>query len=52
MAEWLSLIAAVLGGVVRVSDSGLGCGPGGSPCLTGFSSTAFRAAILANLTIE
>jgi predicted small secreted protein len=30
----------------------LGCGPGGSPCLTAFSVPNFRAALLANLTIE
>jgi hypothetical protein len=30
----------------------LGCGPGGTPCLTAFDQAAFRAAILANLTLE
>lgn len=30
----------------------LGCGPGGSPCLTGFSEPAFRAAVIANLQFE
>jgi hypothetical protein len=30
----------------------LGCGPGGSPCLTAFSVSNFRAALLANLTLE
>jgi hypothetical protein len=30
----------------------LGCGPGGSPCFTAFNTTAFRAALLANMTLE
>lgn len=30
----------------------LGCGPGGSPCLTAFSVANFRAILLANLTLE
>lgn len=30
----------------------LGCGPGGSPCLTGFSEPAYRAALLANMQFE
>jgi len=29
-----------------------GCGPGGTPCLTAFSQSSFRAAVLANMTIE
>ena len=29
-----------------------GCGPGGAPCFTAFSTPAFKAALLANLTIE
>ena len=29
-----------------------GCGPGGSPCLTAFSLASFRAALLANMTLE
>jgi hypothetical protein len=29
-----------------------GCGPGGSPCLTAFSEANFRAAVLANMTLE
>jgi hypothetical protein len=30
----------------------MGCGPGGSPCLTAFSVPNFRAALLANLSLE
>jgi hypothetical protein len=30
----------------------LGCGPAGSPCLTAFNEATFRAALLANLTLE
>ena len=30
----------------------LGCGPGGSPCLTAFNEANFRAVVLANLALE
>jgi hypothetical protein len=30
----------------------LGCGPGGSPCLTAFDQAAFRAAFLANVSFQ
>ena len=30
----------------------LGCGPGGTPCLTGFDQAAFRSAVLANVSFQ
>jgi hypothetical protein len=30
----------------------LGCGPGGTPCLTAFDQASFRSAVLANLSFQ
>ena len=45
-------VPALIAGYESSYTCAPGCGPGGSPCLTAFSESTYRSAVLANISFE